>query len=569
MQSNAIRKTDSLSDAREICEYLPFASYSGALDVYRELEYADPYVIAQVGLHDRFFFFTEILRCDFVFRTHRPEWIYERCREVEAEPDGCLDLWAREHFKSTLITFAGSLQEAAKDSAIYQDLNPPDAFFRGPGQEITIGLFSHNTKIARDFLHTIKREMETNTMLPALYPDVFWQDPKREASMWSRDDGLILKRKSNPNEPTFFGWGLVDGLPTSKHFKLMVFDDTVTEKSVTTSEMIIKTTTAWELADYLGSRIEGLDRVRKWHIGTRYNYADTYHTMLDRKSVKPRIHPATEDGTVDGKPVFLSETQWEQKKRDVALSTLACQMLQNPLAGSLTEFKPEWLRKWEVRPLTLNVAILVDPASSKKKGSSNTAMAVIGMDAHFNKYLLDGAYHKMNLSERWTMLKHLRFKWVKQQGIQIVKVGYERYGLQADIEHFQEMMQIQKCPFPIDEVNWPRESTSEAKDDRIRRLVPDHQNWRFFYPYDGDPTKDQRQAVDMGKPYLVSKPIKRKDEDGKVYDLVKKFVQNEYLFFPATTMKDFMDAMSRFYDLDMQPPLVVKDEDVLPEVMED
>jgi len=183
-----------------------------------------------------------------------------------------------------------------------------------------------------------------------------------------------------------------------------------------------------------------------------------------------------------------------------------------------------------------------------------------------NKYLLDGAYHKMSLDERWTMLKGLRNKWVRQQGVQVVKVAYEKYGMQADIEHFQTMMRIERCPFPIEEVSWTRDGT-ESKDDRIRRLIPDHKNWRFFYPYEGDKTSLQMEMEERGKSFLVAKPIKRKDENGNTYNLVQKMLRNEYMFFPATTMKDFMDAMSRFYDCGLGPPQIVNEADLVPEFM--
>jgi len=545
--------------ARQVCAYLPTANYEEALKVY-DLVLNDPnlddFVISQMGLVDRYFFLTMLLRIGETSNRVWHPWLYERTREVEADPDGHLDFWSREHWKSSIITFAGSLQEIAKDP------------------EITIGIFSHNTQHSRDrFILRLKREMEMNPNLPRYYPDVFWSNPKKDASIWSRDSGLIVQRKGNPAEPTLSGWGLVDGQPTGSHFRLIIYDDVVTEKSVTTPEMILKTTEMWELSLFMtGEPQDAGDKPRVQYIGTRYNFADTYAVMLSRKIAIPRIYAATDNGLPDGEPVYLDKDQWEDKKKQISQKTLACQMLQNPLAGEEQEFKLEWIRRWEVRPEVLNVCIMVDPASSKKKGTSNSAFSVIGIDHALNKYLLDGACHKMSLTERWSILKYLRKKWLRQPGIQVVSVGYEKYGMQADIEHFNEMMLIDGESFPINELNWPRDDTN-AKDDRIRRLAPDHQNWRFFYPWEPDKATNlnevdtplMRRVDERKKSYLKAVPIKRKDHNGHIYNLVNWFLENEYVFFPATTSKDFMDSMSRIYDMDMNPPMIYNEEDLLPD----
>ena len=72
-----------------------------------------------------------------------------------------------------------------------------------------------------------------------------------------------------------------------------------------------------------------------------------------------------------------------------------------------------------------------------------------------------------------------------------------------------------------------------------------------------------------GEDYLLSKPIRTKNHEGKLYDLMENFVKNEYVFFPATTKKDMLDAMSRVYDMQLQPPMIVNEQDVMPEVVED
>jgi hypothetical protein len=59
---------------------------------------------------------------------------------------------------------------------------------------------------------------------------------------------------------------------------------------------------AYELSDNLGARgSDGL--MREWVIGTRYTFADTYQHIIDKRTFKVRIHAATDNGRVDGKPV--------------------------------------------------------------------------------------------------------------------------------------------------------------------------------------------------------------------------------------------------------------------------
>jgi hypothetical protein len=537
---------------RQALDYVKSASWEAAMRVYHEILHdpalSDP-IVAGLAAQDRYFLLLFVLRRSDLL-DHKPKgnaWPYERCREVEASPDNHIDLWAREHYKSTFITFGGTMQEV---------INNPD---------LTVGIFSHTRPIAKAFLKMIKIEQETNELLPRLWPDIFWVSPRSQAPVWSLDDGIVVMRKGNPKEATWEAWGMVDSMPTSKHFGLIVYNDVVERDSVNTPNMIEKTTDAWELSRNLSAK-NPLGPPRTWHEGTRYHYGDTYGIIIKRGVFTARLYPATDDGTPDGDPVLLTPEEWDLKKRESSPGTIACQQLMNPLAGKEREFDVEWFRRWEVRPETLNIAILVDPASSKKKGSSKSAFVVIGMDYARNKYLLDGACHRMNLEERQAMLFGLRKKWIRQPGIQVVLVGYERFGHQTDIEHFKIMMQIEKVSFEIKELSWPQEKEDgTSKRDRIRRLIPDHQNWRFFYPYEGSETSTQREAKGRGRSYLVSKPILRKNEEGRLYNVTEYLLSNEYMFFPATSALDLMDAQSRVYDIGLQPPMKWAEENCYPD----
>lgn len=518
---------------------------------------------AYMGCCDRYYLLVGILdRADALH-----PWLYARCREVEAEPDGCLDLWARDHYKSTIITYSGIIQEIINDP------------------EVTIGIFSHTKSISTAFSLQIRREFENNERFRTIYEDICWRRTS-QAKTWTQA-AWTVRRESNPKEATVEAHGLVDGQPTSRHFKHLVYDDVVTLESVNTPEQIKKTTEAWELSDNLGSKGD-----RRWHIGTRYHFGDTYGVIIERGIVKVRKYPATHNGKPDGKPVFLDAATWERKKR-TQRTTLAAQMLQNPLADKEQTFLPEWLTAYELRPATLNVYIMADPSRGAHRTSDRTAMAVIGIDAAGNKYLLDGFCHRMKLSEKWTNLRHLHKKWSQMPGVAFVKVGYERYGQISDDQYFEEQMRREGYHFPLEELAWPREG-GHSKRERVERLQPDFEYGSFFLPtlvwvqgegvctwrYDEEqqliayqrvernaagqpkPTALIRRLRERGQGYLEAKPIRRINEDGDPYD-VTRILMEEMSFFPFATRDDFVDACSRIYDME---PMAARPFEQMPEL---
>lgn len=505
---------------------------------------------ALLNCNDRYF----LLVGTFGRKDVRHPWLFERLREVEEEPDDFLDLWARDHYKSTCITYAGVIQEVLRDP------------------NITIGIFSHTKQIAQKFLKQIMSELEQNEWLKECHSDCLWKDPAKEAPLWGLQYGIVVKRQSNPKESTVEAHGLVAGQPTSKHFMLRVYDDVVTRESVTNPEQVQKTTEAWELSDNLGGGPQ-----RKWHIGTRYSFADTWGVILERKLLKPRLFPATHNGRLDGIPVFLKPEVWENKKR-IQASQVAAQMLQNPLAGTEQVFQPTWMQSYLIRPKVMTCYIMGDPSKGTGRKSDRTAYAVIGIDAQGNKYLLDGYRHRMSLSERWENLKKLYLKWRSQPGIQTVRVGYERYGLQSDDEYFRERMNLEGFSFPIDEISWTREG-DQSKRARVERLQPDIQHGNFLlaglvwqagspknlWRIDAErghpelrplvaPTKTMEAATKGNEEWRIANPIVRKDEEGRLYDLTRAFLE-EAIFFPFGTHDDLLDAASRIYDMNPIAPI--------------
>jgi len=458
---------------------------------------------------DLWYLLTEVLGCSWMREHINSEWIHARCIEVQAEPDGVLDLWARDHLKSSIITFGMTIQDILCSHG-------EGAFTK---RECVVGIFSHTRPIAKGFLRQIKREFEENAKLLELFPDIFYENPFKDSPKWSEDDGLIVKRKSNPKESTIEAWGLIDSQPISKHFSLKVYDDVVTKDSVATSEMIEKTKSRFELSDNLGVS-DGTGKNR--YIGTRYHFNDLYGTLIDN-GIKVRFYPCTDDGTMDGNPVLITKEEMIRKRAIQGIHTFNCQMLLNPIADKLEGFERDWLQYYDTRVFTgMNIYLLCDPANSKKKYSDYTVFTVIGLGSDNNYYLIDMIRDRLNLTERCKKLFELHRKY------DIIGVGYEKYSMQADIEYIKSEQNRTNYRFQIVELGG-----NISKKERIKRLIPLFEQGRFYIP----------------------EKLVRKDYEGTPTDLIASFI-DEYSSFPVAKHDDIMDCIARIIDEDMHaiPP---------------
>jgi len=331
--------------------------------------------------------------------------------------------------------------------------------------------------------------------------------------------------------------------------------------------------------------------------------------MLERGAVKERVYAATHNGRFDGRPVLFSQKEWEGRLTRQSRPMIAAQLLQNPLADDDQTFRTEWLRSYELRPRTLNVYLMVDPSRGRSATSDNTAMAVVGVSSNGAKFLLDGACHRMTLSQRWQMMRTLYHRWSAMPGVQHIEVGYERFGAQSDDEYFFEQQRLEQrqgkrnAVFPIRELNWPREG-GNSKKERVERLEPDFRNGRFFLPapilYQGKPSlwkvetnpdakdfgevqfrpksglsKAEQEAVDGGSHDLLAKAIIVRDPSlpgpagmGGRYDLTLRFIE-EFKVFPFGRHDDLIDAVSRVADMDATPPMPASRRVTEPRLYED
>lgn len=230
-------------------------------------------------------------------------------------------------------------------------------------------------------------------------------------------------------------------------------------------------------------------------------------------------------------PARLSREILDQTRLDMSEIHYVGQYLQEPVPVGGGEFKEEWMQWYQagsIKPKNMNLAILVDAAGGeelnkkKKKTSDWTVMIVIGLAPDNNYYVLDMIRDRLNPTERIDTLFMLHRKWNGLTG-KPPKVGYEKYGMMTDTHYIKEKQKQDSYHFPIVELGG-----RTMKEERIRQLIPDMQNGRWYYPA----------------------TLTYVDSEGRKFDLITE-IKDEMASFPRARWDDILDAQSRVYESEL------------------
>jgi phage terminase large subunit-like protein len=461
---------------------------------------------------------------------------------------------ARSTFKSTEVTIGYSIQRMIR--------NP----------EVRILIDNETYGNAKSYLTSIRMQLKNNRKLLELFPHLKLRD---DITGGDTDSSLIIV--GNPTfsntpsgedatlmnkEPNVSCAG-VDRTRTGQHYDVIIMDDLVSERNVTTPEQLEKVKQHFKLSFSLLDPPAPHIYRELIVIGTRFHYNDLYSMLLGdeyKDLFDAIIMPAVmADGTLSF-PERLTPEFLEEQRRIQGNYIFNCQYMLNPLDEAKADFKNGWIRHWrgdvfhlgelgsgmthylivrEIyipgegwklldKPRREKVTIIMtyDPASKKKKKNDHNAIWVTAITRNNHWFVLDIVYDKMNPKERVDIIFELRNKW------KIDVYAIEEVGFQETIKFYaQEKMGIENDFFSIRALA-PR---ARSKEDRIRGLVPRFENACVYLP-----------------PALI-----KKNWENKTIDVVKEFL-DQYIFFPlAKTGDDLLDSLC--YLLDIVKPVSRKE----------
>lgn len=417
----------------------------------------------------------------------------------EEASDHQLILLPRDHAKSTLIAYR----------VAWSIIKDPS---------IRILYISSTANLAEKQLGLVKQIL-TSRAVKTYWPELV-NEEEGLREKWTQSEISVdhpKRKEEGIRDPTVFTGGLTTSL-TGLHCDIAVLDDVVVQENAYTEEGREKVKTQYSLL----ASIESAD-AKEWVVGTRYHPVDLYADLV---AMEHETYDS--DGNVTGQfPVYEvfqrvveehGEFLWPRQQRPTdgkwfgfdlgILSKKRAQYLDKTQfyaqyyndpnryeAALITPDKFQYFERnhvkrgesggWLVKGKPVNVFASMDFAFSTGAKADYTAIAVVGVDADNNYYVLDlDRFRTDKLGETFDHLKILWQKW------EFRKIRMEMTVAQATIvrELQREYMRPAGMMVAVDEY-YPnkREGT---KEERIAAVLAPRYEQRLMWHYRGGHTQN-------------------------------------------------------------------------------
>lgn len=331
-----------------------------------------------------------------------------------------LILLPRGTFKSSVVTVGYPLYRIANDIVEHKDVK-------------TKALIGNAIQpLAIKFLSQIKSHLQRNDNFIELYGD-----RSVNPLVW-REDAIDIRHKESYREKeyTLEAWGL-EGSRTGSHYNLIIGDDLVSETNIGTKEQIDKTIEAFkDLIPLLDPGGELILIGTTWHEGDLYGYIQEQENgLLDEFVVM--IEPAYTGEWGKGELLFPTVLSWDEldsKKRNMGPSKFSAQYMLNPVPADTATFKYKfnYYEPTDIRGMTLNTFVLIDPAFSESQDADYSVMICVSITADWRIYIRDIFMERVSPSG----LLNEMFLWDKKW--KPICFGLETTAFQRTLQHFAE-----------------------------------------------------------------------------------------------------------------------------------
>lgn len=441
---------------------------------------------------------------------NHPFWV-EFCRRMEVRGKKPRLIWAaREHAKTTVVTIAQTIQDIVKDC------------------EERIAIFSFSQKAAVKIFRAIKQILEESQFLKDCFADVLWDKPEKQAPKWAEETGLIVRRRGFYKEATLEAWGLIEGMPTGGHFTKRKYDDVETADFTYTPEITQRLKDQFDMSQNLGT-IEGTHDV----LGTPYHHEGllTYleGKLLDGEPLYEFIrYPATEDGTPNGKSVWLPEHTLAERRAQLPRAQYFSQYLLNPTPKGVETLDPQLLQDIEPQnlPGRLYKFIAIDPAGTSKDGKGDSwGIICAGVDPYRDDigashvFLLDMVIEQMTEAEAVKAVVDMYLR-----NGRILKLGVEKVSMITAEMHIANALRAKGVNLTLESGNLVLlRPGGRSKEERIEKnLMWPLTNGKLWMSTKIPAAFRQRLRMEMEK-FPYSRHDDGIDALAYIYDLMKDY----------------------------------------------